>query len=112
MQKKKKIDSYLGFAKKSGNLAAGTGICRILADRGRLRLLIAAEDCAAGSREKMERLAEARDIPFRVYGCSDHLSRMTGTSGRMVFGITDENFAAMIIREIDTERMSDKEAFE
>ena len=108
---KKKTDSYLGFAKKSGNLVSGTGTCKVMADRGKLKLLIIAEDIAEGSMEKMKKLAASGDIPYRIYGLSDHLSQVTGMHGRSVFGITDKQFADIVTKQIDTEQSSEKEVF-
>ncbi|MEG0157207.1 MAG: ribosomal L7Ae/L30e/S12e/Gadd45 family protein, partial [Anaerovoracaceae bacterium] len=98
---RKKIDSYLGFAKKSGNLVSGANTCTVTATRGRVKLLIIAEDIAENSREKMIKLAQSKNIPYVIYGLSDELSRITGTSGRSVFGITDRNFAQTIATVIE-----------
>jgi len=106
-----KIDSYLGFAKKSGNLVTGAGTCSIMAAKGKLKLMIIAIDIADSSREKMERLAKSANIPYRIYGESDYLSKVTGNSGRSVFGITEKKFAEIIVNEIDSETSTEEEVF-
>ncbi|MGI6721828.1 MAG: L7Ae/L30e/S12e/Gadd45 family ribosomal protein [Anaerovoracaceae bacterium] len=107
----KKIDSYFGFARKSGSLVSGAGTCEVLAGKGRLKLLIITEDTAEGSCRKMQRLARANNIPYRIYGNSDHLSHVTGMSGRNVFAVTDQGFADVITKEIDAEQKYEKEVF-
>lgn len=102
-----KPESLMGFAAKSRDLVTGSNTCEIEAKKGRLKLLIIAEDIAEGSREKMIRTADTNGIPYRIYGDSDGLSHITGCSGRSVFGITDSGFARSIIKEIDI--TSDKE---
>ena len=108
---RKKIDSYIGFAKRSGNLVTGTGTCEVMASRGKLKLLIIAIDTSDGTMKKMKNMAKSGGIPYRVYGSSEALSHMTGTSGRNVFGITDGEFAKTIAKEIDSEVSDEKEVF-
>lgn len=106
-----KIESYLGFAKKSGNLISGGNTCEIAIRKGKIKLLIIAEDIAENSKEKMIKLAIANNIKYVIYGLSDELSQMTGSVGRSVFGIKDENFANTIAKEIDVKQQIDKEVF-
>ncbi len=108
---KKKINSYMGFAKKSGNLISGGNTCTITGSKGRLKLLIIAEDASENSREKMVRLAEKTDTAYRIYGRADDLSHAIGTSGRSVFGVTDRNFADTIMNAIDEVQEKEKEVF-
>lgn len=106
---KRKIESYLGFAKKSGKLVSGTHTCTVNGDRGKLKLLIIAEDTAPGSRKKMVQLAQRTRTPYKIYGLGDELSHIVGESRRSVFGITDKNFAEIIQKAIRTEEKSEKE---
>lgn len=107
---REKVDSYLGFAKKSGQLVTGTQTCGINIDKGKLKLLIIAEDTAEGSKEKMIRQARQKGLEYRVYGKRDELSHLVGSEGSCIFGIKDGNFAEVIVREID-ENEKDKEVF-
>lgn len=96
-----KTDSYLGLARKAGRLLTGTDTCRQAVRSGKLKLIIIAQDTAPGSLKKVKNAAESHGIPWRIFGNSDELSRITGSSGRYVFGITDAGFADVIIKEID-----------
>ena len=53
-----KLESYLGFAKKSRNLISGTNTCLHGMNQGKIRLLILAEDLAENTMEKLKKAAE------------------------------------------------------
>jgi len=99
-----KIDSYLGFAKRSRNLVMGYNTCILSMNKRRLRLLILASDVSENTMKKLISVANERKVIYRVYGTCDELSKAAGTMGRGVFGITDENFAKVILKEIDEDQ--------
>lgn len=101
---KTKLESYLGFAKKSGNLLAGFSTCVAAMKKKKIKLLILSEDLAENSMEKITSLARATGTPYRVHGHSDFLGPAAGSPGRAVFGITDGEFAGAILGEIDKDR--------
>lgn len=96
-----KLHSYMGFAKKSGNLLMGYNTCVFAMKKGRVKLLIVAEDISENTGKKIEKEAKKHQVPCRVYGRSEDLSQMAGTGGRSIFGVTDQNFADVISKEID-----------
>lgn len=96
-----KIDSYLGFAKRSRNLIMGTNTCLLAMDKRKLKLLILGSDVSENTMKKLVNAAVERKIVYRIYGTCDELSEACGTTGRGVFGITDQNFASVILKEID-----------
>lgn len=100
---RKKIISYLGFAKKSGNLAAGVNTCTFAMNKGKVRLMILAEDISENSEKKIMKEIRKHNIRYVKYGSSDELSHATGCSGRNVFAVCDDNFAKVILNEIDRE---------
>lgn len=100
---KKQTETYLGFAKKSGNLLAGYNTCVSAMNKGKIKLLIICEDIAENSMEKITGLARANQTKYRIYGHSDVLGPATGSSGRAIFGITDAGFAKTIAAAIDQE---------
>ena len=100
-------NSYLGFAKKSGNLITGSHTCSMAAKKGRIKLMIISCDTSPGSIKKAVKMANDNNIRYRIFGNSDELSRITGTVSRNIFGITDADFADVIIKKIDnTEEVS------
>lgn len=98
-----KLESYFGFARKSGNLVFGAGTCEMNMARGKVKLLIIAEDTAENTKKKLIAKAESAGVLCRVFGCADELSRMTGAAGRNVFAVTDSNFAKIIDEQIGLE---------
>lgn len=105
-----KIESYLGFARKSGSLLAGQETCSEAMKRGKIKLLIVTEDLSENTTKKLLALAEKTKTPYRIYGHSDRLSAATGLGGTAVYGINNLNFTDVIIKEIDQNR-SEKEVF-
>ena len=101
MNMKSKIYSYLGFAKKSGNLITGMHTCSMAAKAGRVKLMIISTDTSAGSMKKAVKMARDSNIKYRIFGESEQLSKVTGNVSRNIFGITDAHFADVIIKEID-----------
>ena len=98
-----KLASYMGFAKKSGNLVMGFNTCVFSMAKNKVKLLIIAADIAENSGKKIEKEAKKYQVPYRIYGTTDELSQMAGTGGRSIFGITDDNFANVILKEIDND---------
>jgi ribosomal protein L7Ae-like RNA K-turn-binding protein len=98
---KSKIDSYLGFAKKSGNLIKGMHTCSMAARAGKVKLILITQDTSPGSQKKAVKMANDNNIRYRIYGDSEGLSKVTGNVSGNIFGITDANFADVIIKEID-----------
>lgn len=98
---RKKIDSYLGFAKKSRNLLTGFHTCMDGMKRGKVKLLILTEDLSENTAKKIIKAAEDKHVLLRVYGKGEELSKVTGSQDRGIFGITDSNFADVILRELD-----------
>ena len=99
----KKVDSYLGFAAKSRNLVSGYQTCLHAIKKKKLKLLILSEDLSENTVKKLSKLSKENEIPLRIYGKSEELSKATGSQERGVFGITDGNFADVIMKEIDGE---------
>lgn len=98
---RKKIHSYLGFSKRSRSLISGYNSCTHGMERGKIRLLILTEDLTENTRQKFKKLAATQEVPLRIYGTKEELSKMTGENNRGVFGVTDKNLAAAILEEID-----------
>lgn len=103
LKEKKKTDSYLGFARKAGKVIMGSGLCLSQMDKGKIKLLIIAVDTSENTVKKLKSKAWRSCTEYRLYGTSEHLSRLTGSPGRTVFGITDEEFARIIKDAIDKE---------
>ena len=97
----RKIISYLGFAKKSGNLLAGVNTCTYAMAKGKVKLMILASDLSENTLDKFRRLCEREKIEYRVCLDAETLSLYAGEEGKGIFGITDQGFADVIRKEID-----------
>ena len=108
---KKKMLSYMGFAAKARKIVNGYNTCVFTMEKRKVKLLIIAADLAENSKKKMISAAKKFNVEYRIFGDSDEMSRMTGTSGKGIFGITDENFANVISKEIDHIKALEREVF-
>ena len=98
---KDKVFNYLGLAAKGRMLVNGYNTCTFMIDKKKVKLLILAEDLAENSMKKMVSLAERKNVPYRIYGVKETLSKRTGNADAGIFGITDVNLAKAISEEID-----------
>lgn len=99
----KKIISYLGFAKKSGNLLTGVNTCTFAMAKGKVKLVIIAEDISENSEKKIMKEIRRYGVQYVKYGESEEMSRAAGSSGRNVFALCDKGFAETILKEINRE---------
>ena len=100
----KKVISYLGFAKKSGNLLTGVNTCSMAMTKGKVKLIIISEDISENSEKKIMKEIRRYNVHYVKYGESEELSHAVGSSGRNVFALCDKNFAEVILKEIDREQ--------
>ncbi len=99
----------MGFASKSRNLVTGYNTCIYTMNKNKIKLIILAQDLADNSKEKIIRACEGFHVDYKLYSSMDELSKCTGKSNSGIFGITDDNFAQAIAKEIDLIQ-SEKEA--
>ncbi len=99
---RKKVDSYLALLQNQENWfpAINLPACH---KQKKLKLLILSGDLSENTVKKLSKLSKDNEIPLRIYGKSEELSKVTGCRERGVFGITDVNFADAILKEIDGE---------
>lgn len=103
-----KIESYMGFAARARSLSTGYNTCVFMMEKGKIRLLVLAEDLSENSKEKMIRTAKQYEVPYRIYGKMDELSHITGTEGKGIFGLADKNLADAIVNEIDRQSLEEE----
>ena len=106
--KRSKVESYLGFAAKARKLSTGYNTCLFMMEKRKIKLLILAGDLSENSREKMTAAADKQGVPYRIYGKIEDLSHITGTEGKGIFGLADDNFAKVILSEIDRQSLEEE----
>ena len=97
---KKGVLTLLGFAQKGKNLAAGEANVEAYLKKGRVCLLLIAEDQSAKNQQKWQYLAEDYEIEAILFGTKEELGHATGLSPRGIVGITDEQMAKAILKKI------------
>ena len=107
--KKKKIESYLGLARRAGKIVSGYQTCVHTISKGNIKLIIVASDASENTRDRFKNLCSRYGVEFEVYATVDTLSQMTGFTGRGIYGITDRNFAEVMIKEIQNEKLISEE---
>ena len=95
---KSKIEAYLGFAKKSGNLR--TGVNGISALKG-ANLIIVCASAAENTVREAEKLAGRFRCPLAVSAVS--VEEITGKENCKLMAITDGNLAAAILKNIESD---------
>ncbi len=106
---RKKIYSYLGFATKSRNLISGFNTCVTAMHKEKVKLLLVAEDISENTEEKIIREAEKTNTVWRKCLDIESLSEITGKDNVGIFAVTDDNFAKVILTEIDEGKNSERE---
>ncbi len=99
---REKFDSYIGFAAKSRKLISGTETCKAFMARGKVKLLIIADDLSENTKEKVIREAVKNNVAYKIFGSKEKLSAITGEADSGVFGILDDNFKNVILKEIES----------
>ena len=105
-----KLESYMGFAARSGNMVTGYNTCLLMMKKRQIKLLIIASDLSENTKKKMLARSSAGSVRYRIFADAESLSSMTGKKGKGIFGITDTHFAEIIEEEIDRIQ-SEREVF-
>ncbi|MCQ2550596.1 MAG: ribosomal L7Ae/L30e/S12e/Gadd45 family protein [Clostridia bacterium] len=96
-----KIYSLLGFCAKSRNLITGYNSCIFSMNKRKIKLIIIAEDLADNSKEKIIKACEKNEVKYFIISTMERLSKVTGKENCGIFGITEENFAQAISKEME-----------
>ncbi len=98
---KTKLESYIGFAKRARKVVSGYNTCLLYMKRKKIKLLLLANDLSENTLKKMKNQAETSGTSYRIFVDSEMLGMICGEAGKSIFGITDGQFAKIIIQEID-----------
>ena len=90
-----KAKSYLGFARKSGNLVLGEERCSEAAAEGRIKLLLLASDASDNARRRAEGYTVGHRFPLMGAGLTkEELCTLLGSGGCAMVGFTQWGLAA------------------
>lgn len=95
-----KVLGLLGITAKAGKIVAGADIVKDLAQRGKLRLVIVAEDASERTQRNMQMVCENNKVPIVTYCKMEELSRAIGQKNRAVIGVKDKSLSAELLKQI------------
>jgi ribosomal protein L7Ae-like RNA K-turn-binding protein len=95
-----KVLSLLGFAQASGHLVSGYNGCLAALRRGRVRLVIVAEDASSGTKATFEKAAKR--VPVVQISTKEQLGAAIGKPARAVLCIMETKMAKAIIEAVNT----------
>jgi len=96
MKNAAKLQALLGFAAKSGNLAAGTASVERAIKKRQAYMVICAADLSPKTIKNMQYLCELNKVKFYSYGTRSELGKWIGMPERGIIGITSRQFAAAV----------------
>lgn len=97
-----RLYSLLGFAQKAGQLVSGEQGVEALMRRGKLFLVLLAEDSAPNTKSKFTALAKSCGVPVCLAGDKASLGQAVGKSQRAVLGVRERKFARSIAHCVQT----------
>lgn len=101
---------FLGLATRAGKVITGSDAVEIGLRREKGFLLILAEDMAVNGAEKLQRLADARNIAIIRIGTREELGHWTGKFERVAILIADKGFADRLMELFKLQKDTDIEA--
>ena len=96
-----KIYGFLGLARRAGKISFGTESSKDLIQRNKAKLVIIAEDTSDRTKKNFENLSSNYNVPIRIFGKKEELSKAIGQNNKTVVVVKDENFAKELIKRID-----------
>lgn len=91
-----KIYGLLGIAMKAGKVTFGTDSCLENIEKKKIKLVLVAEDASERNKRHFEEKCKKNEIPYFVFGDTEHISKAIGKNNKTVIGIHDKNFAGAI----------------
>lgn len=91
-----KVYSYLGLARRAGQVVSGEHAVVGAVKRGQVVLVLIADDASSNTLRKFSALAQNHNVSYLVFGDKDLYGQAIGQSPRAVLGVLDRNFANVI----------------
>ena len=93
-----KILSLAGLARRAGKAVSGEFSAEEALKKGKARLVILAEDASENTKKKFADRCAYRRTELISYGSKASLGQALGQEERAVLAITDEGFAAAVLK--------------
>lgn len=91
----------LGISAKAGKIVSGTDYCLLEMKKGKVKLILIAQNASEKTKKNFVFYAEQYKIPIVVYGELEENSKAIGKKNRAVIGIIDKNLADQIEKVIN-----------
>lgn len=92
----KKLLSFLGLTRKSGNIVLGANLVETQALKNKIKLIIITEDASENTREKTTALAKRKNIKIINILNKEDLGYALGKAEISVVGVLDAKMAEVI----------------
>ena len=98
VDKSKKVCSFIGLAMRAGKVVSGDDSTLLELKKGRVKLVLIAEDASKNTQKLFKDKSSYRNIPYIICLTKNDMGLSMGKSPRAVVGIKDEGFADSIKR--------------
>lgn len=86
------VKNLIGLAQRAGKLLSGEGNVESALRRGKVKMLILAEDASTNTKKVYQNMATGARVPLFLCGTKEELGSAIGKSQRSAVAITDSNF--------------------
>ena len=88
-----KFLSFLGLTRKSGNLIAGGNLAEAAIKRGKVCLLLLAQDASDGTKKRFTNMSRSFNVEILEVSTKDDLGSAIGKGQISVIGVTDQRMS-------------------
>ena len=92
----KKILGLIGLAARARKISYGSDSVEINIKKGKIYIIIVAEDASSRTKDKFKKLSNDYKIPFVEIETIENLSKAIGKSNKAILGIEDINLSKEI----------------
>ena len=100
-----KIYSFLGLATRAGKIVSGDDSTLLELKRGKVNLVIIAEDASDNTKKLFKDKSSFRSIPYVYFSTKLQIGLAIGKAPRAVLGVKDKAFANRIIELMETNKI-------
>lgn len=98
---KNRVLGLIGLCTKAGKITFGTQACLEAIERRKVKLIIVAEDAADRTKQNFTYQCKNRNIPIKIFGNIEEISKAIGQNNKAVIGIKEKNLSNQIMKIID-----------
>lgn len=100
-----KIYSLLGLATRAGKVVSGDDSTLLELKRGKVKLVIVADDASDNTKKLFKDKSSYRSIPYVYFSTKLQLGLAIGKAPRAALGVKDENFAKTLMELMETPKI-------